>query len=87
MEYQNIQQVSRNRHQDRLKRQMRIVKPTATDEEIQRMCDRVAILVGGSLVAEGDFEELADQYDEPDFEELFYKLLLKHESQDDLAEV
>ncbi len=52
--------------------------------EVQRMCDRVAILVGGRLVAEGTFDELSDRYDESDFEELFYQLLLKHEKQDEL---
>ena len=53
--------------------------------EVQRMCDRVAILVGGKLVAEGTFDELSQQYNESDFEELFYQLLLLHEPNSELS--
>ncbi len=47
--------------------------------EVQRMCDRVAILVGGKIVAEGTFEQLGETFGQTDFEELFYQLLLEHD--------
>ena len=47
--------------------------------EVQRMCDRVAILVGGRIVAEGSLDELAESFQQEDFEELFYQLLLEHD--------
>lgn len=43
--------------------------------EISRLCDRVAIMNHGKILAEGTIEELTDEYDEPDIEELFYQLI------------
>ena len=47
--------------------------------EIERLCDRIGILVAGRLVAEGPLEKLKEQYGESDFEELFYQLLVAEE--------
>lgn len=49
--------------------------------EVRRLCDRVAILHRGSILANGTKEELAEKYDEPDLEELFYKLIAESEQQ------
>lgn len=53
--------------------------------EVQRLCDRVAIMNRGNILAEGTLEELAEKYDEPDVEELFYQLIsvseMKHEAE------
>jgi sodium transport system ATP-binding protein len=43
--------------------------------EIQRLCDRVAILHGGRVVAEGDLAELGQRFGQPDLDELFYQLI------------
>ncbi|MEL7496893.1 MAG: ATP-binding cassette domain-containing protein [Planctomycetota bacterium] len=51
--------------------------------EVQRLCDRVAIMHRGSVLAEGTIEELSDQYDEQDLEELFFQLISASEKQTD----
>ena len=43
--------------------------------EVRRLCDRVAILHRGRLLASGTTCELAERYSEPDLEELFYQLV------------
>ncbi len=43
--------------------------------EVRRMCDRIAILHRGRVVAEGNVGELADRFKQPDLEELFYQLI------------
>lgn len=52
--------------------------------EVRRLCDRVAVLHRGSILANGTKDELAEQYDEPDLEELFYKLIAESEKQSNL---
>lgn len=52
-----------------------IVFSTHIMREVERLCDRVAIMAGGRILAEGSIEELAERYREPVFEELFIRLL------------
>lgn len=52
-----------------------IIFSTHIMREVERLCDRVAILYRGRILASGSLAELADRYDESDFEELFFKLL------------
>ena len=47
--------------------------------EISRLCDKVAVLHRGTLIGSGTMQELAEEYDEPDFEELFYKMISESE--------
>ena len=47
--------------------------------EVKRLCDRVAVLNRGTLLAEGTIEGLAEQYDRCDLEDLFYELVAEHE--------
>ncbi len=47
--------------------------------EVCRLCDRVAILNRGTILANGTMEDLQEQHAEPDLEELFYKLISKSE--------
>ena len=49
--------------------------------EVKRLCDRVAIMNHGQILAEGTIEELADDHDQPDLEELFYQLISKSEQE------
>jgi sodium transport system ATP-binding protein len=44
--------------------------------EIERVCDRVAIMWRGKIIDSGTLDELADRHQERDFEEIFYRLLL-----------
>jgi sodium transport system ATP-binding protein len=52
-----------------------IIFSTHIMREVERLCDRVAILYRGRILASGTLEELEDRYSESDFEELFFKLL------------
>lgn len=47
--------------------------------EAERLCDRLAIIYRGHLLAEGSQAELAEQHQQPDLEELFFKLISQHE--------
>ncbi|HEX4415863.1 MAG TPA: ATP-binding cassette domain-containing protein [Lacipirellulaceae bacterium] len=46
--------------------------------EAERLCDRVAIMHRGTILAEGTLEELRDQQEERDLEELFFQLISRH---------
>ena len=43
--------------------------------EVKRLCDRIAVMHHGKILAEGTINELVDALDEPDIEELFYRLI------------
>jgi sodium transport system ATP-binding protein len=49
--------------------------------EAERVCDRLAILHRGQILAEGTLAELRDQYHQQDLEELFFQLLSQREGQ------
>jgi sodium transport system ATP-binding protein len=43
--------------------------------EVERLCDRVAIMYRGRLLAAGTLSELRDRFGEADMEELFFRLV------------
>jgi ABC-type Na+ transport system ATPase subunit NatA len=43
------------------------------------LCDRLAILHRGHVLAEGTLPELRDRYQENDLEELFFTLISDHD--------
>ncbi len=43
--------------------------------EVEKLCDKVAIMNRGKILAEGTIQELRTQYDQPDLEELFFHLI------------
>ncbi len=47
--------------------------------EAEKLCDRVAIIHRGSLLAEGTLEEVQQQHHEKDLEELFFQLISRHD--------
>ena len=49
--------------------------------EVQRLCDRIAIMNRGTLLAEGTIERLTEVHKEDDLEELFFQLISKSESE------
>jgi sodium transport system ATP-binding protein len=57
-----------------------IIFSTHIMREAQRLCDRLAIIYRGRLLAEGTLEELQSAHDEHDLEELFFSLILDQES-------
>ncbi len=56
-----------------------IVFSTHIMREAERLCDRIAIMHRGQLLAEGSLDELRDQHDERDLEELFFQLINRHD--------
>lgn len=49
--------------------------------EVERLCDRIAIMHRGRILDSGTLEELRRRHEQTDFEELFFGLLSKHEDQ------
>jgi sodium transport system ATP-binding protein len=47
--------------------------------EVSRLCDRIAILHRGSVLANGAKQELIEQYGESDLEDLFFQLISRSE--------
>jgi sodium transport system ATP-binding protein len=47
--------------------------------EAERLCDRIAILHRGQVLAEGTLEELRDRHHQRDLEELFFQLISRHD--------
>jgi sodium transport system ATP-binding protein len=48
--------------------------------EVERLCDRVAIMAKGHIVDSGTLPELAERHQQNDFEELFYQLIIQSET-------
>ena len=56
-----------------------IVFSTHIMREAEKLCDRIAILHRGHILAEGTLEELRDRHHERDLEELFFQLISHHD--------
>ncbi len=57
-----------------------IVFSTHIMREAERLCDRIAILHRGHILAEGTLTELQTEHCEPDLEELFFRLISAHDA-------
>lgn len=64
-----------------------VVFSTHIMREAERLCDRIAIMHRGRILAEGSLDELRNAHSENDLEELFYQLISDSEEryQRDLA--
>ena len=49
--------------------------------EVEKLCDRIAIIHRGTILAMGALPELQEQYRQPDTEELFFDLIELHDAQ------
>ncbi len=58
-----------------------VIFSTHIMSEVEKLCDRLAIIHRGHVLAEGPLDELRDQHDERDLEELFFQLISRHEAQ------
>ncbi|MCH9655687.1 MAG: ATP-binding cassette domain-containing protein [Planctomycetes bacterium] len=58
-----------------------IIFSTHIMREVEKLCDRVAVIYKGKILAIGSLPELEEQYQESDMEELFFKLIQEHEDQ------
>lgn len=54
--------------------------------EVGRLCDHVAILHRGEMLAQGSIDELVEQHKQPDLEELFFELISQSESENERSE-
>lgn len=57
-----------------------VVFSTHIMREAERLCDRIAIMHRGHILAEGTLAELEEQYEEDDLEELFFDLISQHDA-------
>lgn len=58
-----------------------IVFSTHIMREAEKLCDRVAIMHRGHILADGTLEELGNIYGETDLEELFFQLISEREEE------
>ncbi len=58
-----------------------IVFSTHIMREVEKLCDRIAIIHHGRILAMGSVKELEEKYNEPDMEELFFDLISRFEAQ------
>ncbi len=63
-----------------------IVFSTHIMREVEKLCDRVAIIHKGRMQAEGAPDELLERYDQPDLEELFFYLVEKAEARAEMGQ-
>ena len=56
-----------------------IVFSTHIMREAEKLCDRIAIVHRGHILAEGTLEELRDRHHQRDLEELFFQLISHHD--------
>lgn len=61
-----------------------IIFSTHIMREVEKLCDRIAIIHKGRILAMGSVRELEEQHHEHDMEELFFDLISKHEEQPEL---
>lgn len=56
-----------------------IIFSTHIMREVERLCDRIAIMHHGRILDAGTLDDLRSRHDEHDFEELFFDVLSEHE--------
>jgi sodium transport system ATP-binding protein len=56
-----------------------IIFSTHIMREVERLCDRIAIIHHGQILAQGTLTELAARYGQTDMEELFFQLVSEHD--------
>ena len=59
-----------------------IIYSTHIMREVERLCDRVAIIYKGKVIDSGTLEDLADRHNQDDFEELFFQMLIQDDSKE-----
>jgi sodium transport system ATP-binding protein len=62
-----------------------IIFSTHIMREAEKLCDRLAIIHRGRVLAEGTLAELREEHQEQDLEELFFQLILRQEEKTGLA--
>jgi sodium transport system ATP-binding protein len=62
-----------------------IVFSTHIMREAEKLCDRIAIVHRGQILAEGSLAQLQEKYEEKDLEELFFRLISQSEGDEALS--
>lgn len=57
-----------------------IIYSTHIMSEVEKLCDRIAIIYKGRILAMGSVHELVRQHQQPDMEELFFALIEKYDA-------
>ena len=63
-----------------------IIFSTHIMREVERLCDRVAIMYRGHVLASGTLPELREAFKENDLEELFFQLISQHREENEVKE-
>jgi sodium transport system ATP-binding protein len=63
-----------------------IIFSTHIMREAEKLCDQIAILHLGHILAEGSLDEVRDQHHERDLEELFFQLISQHDEAEKSAD-
>jgi sodium transport system ATP-binding protein len=62
-----------------------IIFSTHIMREVERLCDRIAIMHRGHVLAEGTIPDLVNHYEEDDLEELFFGLITEHNARNNVT--
>ena len=58
-----------------------IIFSTHIMREVEKLCDRVAVIHKGRILDSGTVEELEARHNQPDMEELFFELIHRHDDE------
>ena len=58
-----------------------VIFSTHIMREAEKLCDRIAVIHHGKILAEGTLEALRDKYQEHDLEELFFRLIIHRDEE------
>ena len=58
-----------------------IIFSTHIMREVEKLCDRIAVIHKGRIVDSGTLPELAERHNQPDVEELFFDLIEQREQE------
>jgi sodium transport system ATP-binding protein len=64
-----------------------IIFSTHIMREAEKLCDQIAIMHRGHILAEGSLDEVRDRHHQRDLEELFFQLISQHDEADGSASV
>lgn len=62
-----------------------IIFSTHIMREVEKLCDRVAIIHRGRILDMGSLDELSKRHQQPDMEELFFQLIEQHDAEANLV--
>jgi sodium transport system ATP-binding protein len=58
-----------------------IIYSTHIMSEVEKLCERIAVIYKGRILAMGSVHELVREHHQPDMEELFFALIERHDAE------